>query len=82
MGLIFTLSEYFQYKLNNRQPKQMTFIYCDCGNDLCSDGSFISDSYDENKDNHVLYKCKKCGKEHDYNFDIAPAPVNWKKIKG
>lgn len=47
--------------LYESKPKQHTFIYCDCGNEMCSDGSFISDTYDENGDNHVFYKCKKCG---------------------
>lgn len=61
--------------------EQKTFIYCVCGNELCSDGSFISDSYDENDDNHVLYKCKKCGTESDFNFDIAPCPINWKELQ-
>ena len=59
--------------------KQKTFIYCECGNEMCSDGSFISDTYDEN-DNHVKYKCQKCGMEYDYNFDITPVPIDWKII--
>ncbi|MFW6219612.1 MAG: hypothetical protein ACOC33_02085 [bacterium] len=48
---------------------------------LCSDGSFISDTYDEHGDNHVLYKCKKCGTESDFNFDIAPIPINWNDLR-
>jgi len=61
--------------------KQNTWVYCTCGNDMCSDNSFISDTYDENDDNHVKYKCCKCGTEHDYNFDIAPVPINWSQLK-
>jgi hypothetical protein len=57
--------------------KQTTFIYCKCGNEMCSDSSFISDTYDNNGDNHVKYKCEKCGTESDFNFDIAPFPINW-----
>ncbi len=61
---------------------QLTFIYCsNCRNELCSSNSFISDTYDENGDNHVLYKCSSCGEEYDYNFDIAPVPVNWDCLK-
>ena len=59
--------------------KQSTFIYCTCGNELCGSGSFVSDTYDNN-DNHVKYKCSSCGKESDYNFDIAPFPVNWNTL--
>lgn len=66
---------------NSAKKKQTTFIYCKCGNEMCSDGSFVSDTYDENNNNHVKYKCKKCGLESDYNFDIAPVPVNWNDIK-
>ncbi|MFW6219689.1 MAG: hypothetical protein ACOC22_04010 [bacterium] len=63
-----------------KSKEQTLFIKCICGNEMCSDGSFISDTYDEHGDNHVLYKCKKCGEEHDYNFDIAPVPINWKDL--
>lgn len=62
------------------KQKQTTFIYCKCGNEMCSDGSFVSDTYDENGSNHVRYKCKKCGEESDYNFDICMLPVNWNKL--
>ena len=58
--------------------KQTTFIKCEkCGNELCGSNSFVSDTYDENNDNHVLYKCSKCGYECDYNFDVFPIPVKW-----
>ena len=58
-----------------------TSIFCTCGNDMCLDNSFISDTCDENGDNHVRYKCEKCGKGYDYNFDIAPVPISWSDIK-
>jgi len=58
-----------------------TSIWCrECKNNLCADDSFISDAHDENGDNHVKYKCEKCGDESDYNFDIAPCPINWKDL--
>lgn len=63
-----------------RKKSQETFIYCECGNEMCSDKSFISDTYDEKNDNHVNYKCQKCGKEYDYNFDIAPVPIDWNEL--
>jgi hypothetical protein len=59
-----------------KHKKQTTFIYCKCGNEMCSDNSFISDTYDDNGDNHVKYKCEECGMESDFNFDIAPVPIN------
>ena len=62
---------------------QTTFIYCNkCNNEICSDGSFVSDTLDENGDNHVLYKCKQCGQTADFNFDIAPVPINWNDLRG
>ena len=63
------------------KKEQTTFIYCKCGNEMCSDGSFISDTYDKNGDNHVKYKCEKCGMESDFNFDIAPVPINWNVLR-
>ena len=42
------------------KKEQTTFIYCKCGNEMCSDNSFISDTYDDNNNNHVKYKCEKC----------------------
>jgi transcription elongation factor Elf1 len=62
---------------------QTTFINCrQCNNELCSSDSFISDTYDDNNDNHVLYKCSNCGLDADYNFDIAPVPINWLDLNG
>lgn len=74
-------SAFLVKRMEKIDPKQRTFIYCSCGNELCSDGSFISDTYDENGDNHVKYKCKVCGSLVDYNFDIAPVPINWISLK-
>ena len=56
-----SLIERIKLFLVRNKNKQKTFIYCQCGNEICSDGSFVSDTYDENNDNHVRYKCKKCG---------------------
>jgi RNase P subunit RPR2 len=62
--------------------KRTLFIYCEngCGNELCSSGSFVSDTYDENGENHVRYRCSKCGHESDYNFDLCMLPINWKEL--
>jgi len=68
-------------KLLGNSKEQSTYIYCKCGNEMCSDGSFLSDTYDENGDNHVKYKCEKCGLKSDYNFDIAPLPINWDEMR-
>jgi hypothetical protein len=64
-----------------RTKLQGVFVYCKCGNEMCGDGSFVSDDYDKFGNNHVIYKCKKCGLESDYNFDIAPVPISWKDIR-
>ena len=60
--------------------KQTTYIYCKCGNELISDDCFIDQYDDKNGDNHVLYKCKKCGRNSDWNFTIAPVPISWETI--
>jgi len=70
-----------KYKTYRIKHKQTTYIYCKCGNELCSSNSFISDTYDKKDNNHVIYKCSKCGAKHDYNFDIAPMPISWEHIK-
>jgi len=63
--------------------KQLTYIKCrGCGQDLCSNGSLVSDTYDSNGDNHVRYRCTLCKTEADYNFDVAPAPIHWDTLKG
>ncbi len=67
------------YFSNNHEQK--TFLYCECGNELISSNSFISDTYDEKGDNHVLYKCSNCGLKSDWNFDIAPVVINWNKLR-
>lgn len=48
---------------------QKTFVWCNCGNELCSSKSFISDT----KEHGVEYKCSKCGEQQWYDFD-CPAP--------
>jgi hypothetical protein len=67
---------------HKKDKEQMTFVYCKCGNEMCSDNSFVSDTYDEKGDNHVKYKCEKCGCESDFNFDIAPCPISWEELRG
>ena len=72
MSVIDLLKPLFAYK--PRQPKQTTFCYCSCGNELCSSGSFVSDTYDERGRNDVHYRCSQCGREHHFDFD-APVPL-------
>jgi RNase P subunit RPR2 len=64
------------------KKKQSLKIYClYCNTELISSDSFVSDTYDCHNNNHVIYKCKNCGNISDYNFDIAPIPINWKQLK-
>ena len=50
--------------------EQGTFVWCDCGNELISTNSFVSDT------DLVRYKCSKCGVESGWNFDcLAPFRV-------
>jgi|WetSurMetagenome_2_1015567.scaffolds.fasta_scaffold05374_4 hypothetical protein len=58
----------------DKSTEKKLFLYCKCGNELISSGSFVSDSYDKDWNNHVLFKCSKCGKEFDYDFDV-PVPI-------
>lgn len=62
------------WKEKQIKKNQKTFIWCDCGNELCSSNSFVSDTYEEDG-NHVRYKCSRCGLEQDYDFDMAPVPI-------
>jgi hypothetical protein len=61
---------------DHKVKEQKLFLYCDCGNELISSDSFFSDMYDKDWNNHVIFKCSKCGKELDFNFDV-PVPVRW-----
>lgn len=49
---------------------QRTFIWCDCGNELCSTDShfFTEPTFLE------VYKCSKCGEVSKWDFD-APVPI-------
>lgn len=63
------------------RPKPRTSIKCErCDNELCSSDSFISDNYDEDGNNHVIYRCARCGLECDYTFDAAPVPIKWSEL--
>lgn len=52
---------------------QRTFVWCDCGNELCSSNSFVSDT----KEYGVEYKCTECGLVSNYDFD-SPIPYRIK----
>ena len=80
---MINIIEWIKSKIGIRKnvQEQKLFIYCKgCKNEMVSDGSFVSDTY-EDGENHVRYNCKKCGKESDYNFDIAPIPINWEELR-
>lgn len=51
---------------------QSTFIWCDCGNELCSSNSYIDLHNDINP--FEYYKCSTCGVESKWDFD-APCPI-------
>jgi hypothetical protein len=65
----------------HRSTENKIFLYCDCGNELMASNSFVSDSYDKDWNNHVLFKCSKCGKELDFDFDV-PVPLRWAEDGG
>lgn len=56
-----------------RQEEQLLYLYCRCGEELITSGSFISDTYEEDG-NHVRYVCTACGAHSDYDFD-HPIPI-------
>lgn len=51
---------------------QKTFIWCHCGNELCSTNSWIA-SQDKTLDIEY-YKCTKCGVASKWDFG-APCPI-------
>jgi len=56
-----------------REPEQTTWCWCECGAELCSTESFVSDD-----GRGVCYACSSCGKESWWNFDF-PVPI---KLEG
>lgn len=52
------------------------FLKCDCGNELITSDSFVSDTTEG-----VRYKCTDCKKESLWNFDRAPVPIRIKNIE-
>ena len=52
------------------KPKQTCFVYCPkCQNELVSSNSFVED-----KDGIVKYKCDKCGNVSFWDFTHFPVP--------
>jgi RNase P subunit RPR2 len=69
-------------KAKQKRDKELSkysncLVYCDCGNELTSSKSFVSDK-GEQENNVVTYKCSHCSEESKFNFDIAPVAI---KIK-
>lgn len=53
-----------------KKPKQTCFIYCPrCRNELISSDSFVED-----RDGFIKYKCTKCGNISFWDFIHYPAP--------
>lgn len=60
--------------------KQITFCWCDCGNELCSSNSHKFcrvANYGQGIKEIEFYKCSNCGKESKWDFD-TPSPVEIK----
>ncbi len=71
----------FLQKLFEPAQTDTPAIWCKmCRNNMYLDNSFVSDTYDENGHNHVKYECEVCGTKADFNFDIAPVPINWETL--
>lgn len=69
-------------KVKQKRDKELLkysscLVYCDCGNELTTTNSFVSDEGEQGK-NVVTYRCSHCEQESKWNFDLAPAPI---KIK-
>lgn len=65
--IIQTVSVYIEAR---RPPKQTCFVYCPrCHNELVSSESFVED-----RDGFIKYKCTKCGNISFWDFIHYPAP--------
>jgi len=58
------------------RPRQTTFVYCDCGNELVSDDGAMEDT-----DGVVTYRCSRCRAESRWLFD-APVPIRLREVGG
>lgn len=65
---------YGQTLVTGDYGKQTTFIWCDCGNELCSTNSHTGSGLQGIQDGFEFYKCSKCGEESRWDFD-APVPI-------
>ena len=65
------VANYIKYTFNKfRKPKQTCFIRCPkCRNELISSDSFVED-----RDGFIKYKCTKCGNISFWDFIHYPAP--------
>lgn len=50
-----------------------TFLKCDCGNELTTSGSFVSETAEG-----VTYQCTDCRKLSLWDFDSVPVPIQLK----
>lgn len=69
----------FLSSIFNEEPKQRTWVWCRCGNEMVGDTkdgkslSFVRDVYMGDR-NIVHYKCSKCGVDSYFDFDF-PTPI-------
>ena len=47
------------------------FIFCKCGNELLSSGSF-----DKEENGNFYFKCSRCRRVSAFRYDIAPVPIS------
>ena len=68
--VIFIIQTVGVYIEARRPPKQTCFVYCPkCRNELVSSDSFVED-----RDGIIKYKCDKCGNISFYDFIHYPVP--------
>ncbi len=59
------------HKIFKRKPKQTTYCYCPrCNNELVSSNSFVED-----QDGIVKYRCSKCDEITFWDFIHYPVPI-------
>lgn len=85
--ILISLCMYAVYKLSScdkecneikKDGETVWFTCLKCGTGM----SCISDIYNKNGNNHVIYECPSCGYKSDYNFDVTSASTYWEELNG
>lgn len=64
---------YGQTLIIGEYGNQTTFIWCECGNELCSSNSHTGSGDINIQSGMEFYKCSQCGDESRWMFD-SPVP--------